>query len=187
VSLFTSNPLQPAIKSCQLLAFCNQLVRTASRQFNCRWHAVCNVYFMKKAWLFLVILVTVAVALALLREKREATVKEAVRSHLEYNYTFEKKDVFISDASDDLVEMNGQINQLSALAAMAGESVKSNAQRNLMELRDQRTTLVKKLEVLKNAKATNWNDLKLDYQKADSETQSSLRKTWQLLTGKYPS
>ena len=140
---------------------------------------------MKKAiWLIAVLAIGVGI---FAYKESEKTTKEAVRSHMDYNYTYDKRDVFNDDANADLNELDQKIKELSDKAATASATVKTNAEPKIQKLRDDRAALGKKLDALKNATEANWNDLKSDYQKSDQEMKTSLKETWQWLTGNTPS
>jgi hypothetical protein len=140
---------------------------------------------MKKV-LLLIALLAIGTAVFLYKKSEENS-RETVQSHLDYNYTFDKRDVFNDDASADLVELDQRIKELSEKAAMASAAVQAGAQPKIQKLRDDRAALGKKLEALKNATQAGWNDIKSDYQKSDQEMKSSLEQTWQWLAQKTPS
>jgi len=108
----------------------------------------------------------------------------AAPAHMDYNYSYEKRDVFIEDATADLVEMDQKINDLSGKAAAARVLVEVEAKVKIEDLRTRRVALAKKLDTLKNATPANWNDLKTDYQKSDEAIKSSLRTTSEWLAAK---
>jgi uncharacterized protein YdcH (DUF465 family) len=92
--------------------------------------------------------------------------------------TYDKREVFIADAKADLTELDQRINELSGKVTTASAAVKAAAQPKIDELRKQRVTLDQKLETLKSAKEADWNVLKADYQKADSQMKLSLHESW---------
>jgi uncharacterized protein YdcH (DUF465 family) len=92
--------------------------------------------------------------------------------------TYDKREVFIADAKADLTELDQRINELSEKVTTASAAVKAAAQPKIDELRKQRVTLDQKLETLKSAKEADWNVLKADYQKADSQMKLSLHESW---------
>src|SRR5580658_7496432 len=123
---------------------------------------------MKKAlWLIATLVVLVLVALAaLVWENTGGPAKQSVSPQPQYNYTFDKKEVFEEDASADLSEFDQGIKQLSGLAAAAGTNVQAQAQIKIQDLGKERAALGQKLDALKNAHEANWNDLKSDFQKS---------------------
>jgi hypothetical protein len=139
---------------------------------------------MKKA---LFLLVVVAISTMALLYKSQMLTREKAPDHIEYNYTYDKKEVFNDDASSDLAELDKNIKDLSEKAASASDTVKTNAQVKIQKLSDERVALAKKLEALKNANESNWNDLKSDFQKSEYEMKTSLKETWQWLAEKTPS
>ena len=140
---------------------------------------------MKKALLLIVVLAIGMAALFYLKPGVPA--RETVPPHVEYNYTYDKKEVFYDDASSDLAEMNENIKELSAKAATASDAVKADAQSKIQKLSTERVVLGKKLDALKSAKESNWNDLKSDFQKSEYEMKTSLKETWQWFGEKMPS
>src|SRR5215469_7068542 len=119
---------------------------------------------MKKALLPAVILATGMFALGCKKSGENAT--RPTQSNLEYNYTYDKREVFLDDARADLTELAQRINELSEKVTTAGAAVKVAAQSKINDLRKQRVALAGKLETLKNANEVDWNQLKADYQKA---------------------
>ena len=142
---------------------------------------------MKKTLLLIVLLAIGTAVFFYKKSGGDLTTQQVVRSHMDYNYPYDKKDVFNDDASADLAELDQRINDLSVKAAAAGAAVQADAQPKIQKLRNDRAALDKKLDALKNATQANWNDLKTDYQKSDQEMKSSLEQTWQWLAQKTPS
>lgn len=101
---------------------------------------------------------------------------------LEYNYAFDKKEVYVADASNDLAALDRKLDELSDQAAAAGGALKTNAQIKIQALRNQRAGLDQKLLTLKQATATNWDEAKSKFMKAYSEAKSSCQQAWQGLT-----
>ena len=110
--------------------------------------------------------------------------KSAPVAPVEYNYAYDKREVYLTNASTDLAALDQKINELAAKAATAGEAVKTNAQPKLQELRNQRAALNQKLEALKKATEANWNDAKSDYLKSYDEVKNSCQQAWQWLAEK---
>src|SRR5580698_1316172 len=103
--------------------------------------------FMKKALLLMVVLAIGMAALLYLKSGMQA--KETVPPHVEYNYTYDKKEVFDDDASSDLVEMDANIKELAEKATAASNAVKADAQSKIQKLSAERVALAKKLDALK--------------------------------------
>ena len=141
-----------------------------------QWHKVCAWNVMKKALLLVVILAAGMFAPGCKKSGENAT--GTSQSNLVYNYTFDKKEVFIDDARADLTELDQRINEFSEKVATASATVKAAAQPKIDDLRKQRVALGKKLETLKTAKEVDWNELKADYQKAGSQMRLSLHDSW---------
>ncbi len=140
---------------------------------------------MKKALLLIVVLGICAGGFFYKKSSEQA--QQAVQSHMEFDYTYDKREVFNDDASSDLMEMDTNIQALAQKAASADDAVKTNAQIKIQTLSAERAALGKKLDALKNAKEPNWNDLKADFQKSEDQMKASLKDTWQWLAGKPPS
>jgi hypothetical protein len=141
--------------------------------------------FMKKALLLIIVLAIGMGALLYIKSGMHA--RETVPPHIEYNYTYDKKEVFDDDASSDLMEMDKNIKELSEKAATASDAVKVDAQSKIQKLSAERAALGKKLDALKSANESNWNDLKSDFQKSEYEMKTSLKETWQWFAEKTPS
>ncbi len=131
---------------------------------------------MKQAFLFTVIFATGLFALGC--KKSEENAMGPVQSNTEFNYTYDKRVVFIDDASADLKELDQKISELSEKVKMASTVVKAAAQPKVEDLRKQRIALGKKLDALNSSNEATWNELKADYQKADSQMKVSLQESW---------
>lgn len=139
------------------------------------WHEVCRQNLMKKAFLAAVIFATGLFALGC--KKSEANATGPVQTNMEFNYTYDKREVFIDDASIDMAELDQKINELSEKVTAAGTTVKAAAQPKIEDLRKLRIALGRKLEKLKGSTEADWNELKADYQKADSQMKVSLHES----------
>jgi hypothetical protein len=149
------------------------------------WHEVCRWILVKRAFLLIVVL---AIGLTAFFCKKSGWLsREPVPPHLEYNYDYDKKEVFDDDANSDLAEMDNNIKELSQKAAIASDGVKTEAQAKIQKLADERAALGKKLDALKDADKSNWNTLKADFQKSEYDMKTSLQETWQWFAGKTPS
>lgn len=113
--------------------------------------------------------------------------KTSAQVPAEYNYAYDKREVYLTNASADLTALDQKINELAGKAAAAGEAVKTNAQPKLQELRNQRAALNQKLDALKKASEANWNDTKSDYMKSYNEAKNSCQQAWQWLAEKVGS
>lgn len=140
------------------------------------WHKVCDRNpvraCLKQPLLFVVVLATGLVAPGCNKSAENA--RGPVPTKLDYNYPYDKREVFIDDANADLTELDQKIRELAETVTNASTAVKATAQPKIEVLRQQRVALGAKLEVLKDAKETNWNELKADYQKASSQMKASL-------------
>jgi uncharacterized protein YdcH (DUF465 family) len=131
---------------------------------------------MKRALLLAIIILTGVVAPGCKKSGENAT--GTTPTNMEFNYMFDKKEVFIADARADLTELDQRINELSEKVTTASAAVKAAAQPRIDDLRKQRVALGKKVETLKTAKEGDWNGLKTDYQKAESQMKLSLHDAW---------
>ena len=110
--------------------------------------------------------------------------KDSTPAHPEYNYPYDKRDVYIEDANADLAAMDQTIAELTAKSAVARDTIKGDAQNKIHELRNQRVVLETKLEALKQAKAADWNGVKADYMKSLDEVKRSFQAAQQWFAGK---
>jgi hypothetical protein len=83
--------------------------------------------------------------------------------------------------------LDQKIQALSDKAATASDSVKNEAQIKLQDLRGKRTELGKKLDAVKNASQTDWNELKVGFQTSYDDMKTSLKQAWQWLNDKLNS
>ena len=110
------------------------------------------------------------------------SVKESVQSAADY--TFDKKDAFTAKASSDLDALDQNIKELGDKAATGADSIKADAQAKLQDLRDKRGVLQQKLDDVKNAPATNWNEAKASFQQSYDDMKTSVKAAWQWLNDK---
>jgi hypothetical protein len=110
------------------------------------------------------------------------SMKESVQSAADY--TFDKKDAFTAKASSDLAALDQNIKELGDKAATGADSIKADAQAKLQDLRDKRGVLQQKLDDVKNAPATNWNEAKASFRQSYDETKASVKAAWQWLNDK---
>jgi len=108
--------------------------------------------------------------------------KESVQSAADY--TFDKKNAFTAKASSDLDALDQNIKELGDKAATGTDSIKADAQVRLQELRDKRMALQQKLDDVKNATATNWNEAKANFQQSYDDMKASVKAAWQWLNDK---
>jgi hypothetical protein len=105
-----------------------------------------------------------------------ADIKDSLKTTKDY--TYDKKDAFVADASADLDALDRKIKELSDKAATSSDSVKADAQTKLQELRDKRAVLGQKLDAVKNATAADWNDAKTAFQNSYDDMKNSLKQAW---------
>ncbi len=109
-------------------------------------------------------------------------IKESLSSAWDYSY--DKKDAFMADATNDLSALDQKIQTLSDKAATANDNVKADAQVKLQELRAKRAVLDQKLTDVKNSTEANWNDVKAGFQASYEDAKSSVKQAWQWLKDK---
>ena len=100
------------------------------------------------------------------------------------DYSYDKKDAFVADASADLGALDQKMTELSDKAATATDSIKSEAQDKLQVLHDKRMALDKKFDDVKSASEANWNEMKVGFQTSYTDTKALLQQTWQWLADK---
>ena len=111
-----------------------------------------------------------------------ADVKDSLSSAWDYSY--DKKDAFVADATTDLAALDQKIQALSDQTATASETVKGDAQTKLQELRAKRADLDQKLDAVKNSTEANWNDAKASFQASYQDSKDSVKQAWQWLKDK---
>lgn len=109
-------------------------------------------------------------------------IKESLSSA--WDYTYDKKDAFVADATNDLSALDQKIQSLSDKAATASDNVKADAQVKLQELRAKRAVLDQKLTDVKNSTEANWNDVKAGFQASYEDAKTSVKQAWQWLKDK---
>jgi len=110
------------------------------------------------------------------------SMKQSVQSAADY--TFDKKDAFTAKAGSDLDALDQNIKELGDKAATGADSVKADAQAKLQDLRDKRVALQQKMDEVKNATATNWNEAKAGFQQSYDDVKASVKAVWQWLNDK---
>jgi tryptophan 2,3-dioxygenase len=112
-------------------------------------------------------------------------VKESAQSAVDY--TYDKKEAFVANATAELNALDEKTKELSDKVATASDSIKADAQAKLQELRDKRAVLGQKFDGVKNATEANWNEVKAGFQNAYNDTKDSLKQAWQWLADKLGS
>jgi hypothetical protein len=127
---------------------------------------------LKQPFLLVVVLATGLFAPGCNKSAENA--RGSAPSKVDFNYPYDKREVFIDDANADLTELDQKIRELAETVTNASTAVQAAAQPKIEGLRQQRIALGAKLEGLRDSKETNWNELKADYQKASSQMKASL-------------
>lgn len=95
------------------------------------------------------------------------------------DYTYDKKDEFVSKANADLAALDQKIKDWSDNAANASDSMKADMQAKLKTLNDKRAALDQKLDDVKNATAANWDAAKTTFKNSYEDVKDSLKNMWQ--------
>jgi hypothetical protein len=111
-----------------------------------------------------------------------ASVKLSLQSSA--NYSYDKKDAFVTDAQADLAVLDQKIKDLSDKVAASSDSVKADAQAKLQDLQTQRAALDKKLDDAKNSSEADWDSTKTAFINSYNDTKNSLKQDWQWLKDK---
>jgi hypothetical protein len=135
---------------------------------------------MKKAFWLMAVLILSALAVVVWKQPVKITSQPAP-TNMEFNYTYDKREVFYEDAGADLSEFDQRIKELSGRAANAGTNVQARAQVKIEDLRNERAVLGQKLDALRNAREANWNDLKSNFQRSEDELKASFKEVSQWL------
>lgn len=96
-----------------------------------------------------------------------ADVKESLGSASDY--TYDKKDEFVTKAQADLDALDAKINDLSNKADTS--------------LHDKRAALDQKLTDVKNATQDNWNDTKTAFLTSYHDVKNTVKQDWNGMTG----
>jgi hypothetical protein len=111
-----------------------------------------------------------------------AEIKESLSSTADYSY--DKKQEFLTAATNDLAVLDQRIQDVSDRAANASDSVKADAQAKLQDLRAKRAALDQKMDDVRNSTETNWTDVKTAFRTSYDDVKSSVKTTWQWLKDK---
>jgi len=103
------------------------------------------------------------------------------------DYTYAKKDEFVTQATADVNALDQKIRELSDQAAKANESAKDDARTKLQDVHNKREALDQKLNNVKTATEADWNNAKAAFRNSDEEVQNSIKQTWQWLSDKVSS
>lgn len=95
------------------------------------------------------------------------------------NYSYDQKDEFVTNAQEDLADLDQKMQSLSNKVASAGDTVKTAAQPKLDSLQSQRAQLDQKLDAVKNATQDNWNAAKSDFASSYDQVKASVKEAWQ--------
>lgn len=100
------------------------------------------------------------------------------------NYLYSKKDEFVSQANDELKDLDRKIRQLSDKTAGAGASAKAEAKKKLASIKGQRKYLNRKLSEAKKASEADWQAAQAGFQNAYDNTTNSVIEAWNWLKSK---
>lgn len=139
----------------------------------------------KTTFLFLVVVVTSTLLVGCNGSADKGN--QSAKGSREYNYAYDKKEVFVADASNDLAALDQKISELADKAAAASDDFKTNTQVEIQTLWNQRATLNQRLAALQNATAANWEDAKADFKNDYDHAETSCQQAWQWISKKLGS
>jgi hypothetical protein len=111
-----------------------------------------------------------------------ANAKESLASASDY--TYDKKDEFVTKAQADLDALKVKMQELSDKATNATASAQAEAETKVAELQAKQGQLDQKLDAVKNSTAEHWDNVKTDFTDAYDSTTNSLAQAWQWLKDK---
>ncbi|MGA2866777.1 MAG: hypothetical protein ABSF95_20070 [Verrucomicrobiota bacterium] len=153
---------------------------------------------MKHKYLLITLLGAAALAAGCARseksttESREATAKQFDKVKTETkeaaqdmkDYTYAQKTEFVENMQAQLVQINRDLDQLSAKIEKASDAAKTEAKPKLQALRDQADKLNQQLDKVKSATESTWDDVKAGSKKAYSELKDGFQQARQWLSDK---
>jgi predicted small secreted protein len=102
--------------------------------------------------------VVLAVAAALVGCNTVAGMKEDTSQVSDY--TYEKKEEYQRDLSNQMRELDTKIDELKVKASKASDSTKAEFNRNMESLEKEKAVLAEKMEAVKTSTASSWNSVK---------------------------
>ena len=75
-------------------------------------------------------------------------------------YTYEKKEEYQRDLSNQMRELDTKIDELKVKASKASDSTKAEFNRNMESLDKQKAVLAEKMDAVKTSTASGWNSVK---------------------------
>lgn len=100
------------------------------------------------------------------------------------DYTYSQKTEFITEMKKELVNLQEQIDQLSAKIEKADEAVKTDANPKITALREELEMAKKYIETTDTADEPSWETAKNDFRKATVDLRDSFAKTNKMITDK---
>jgi septal ring factor EnvC (AmiA/AmiB activator) len=97
-------------------------------------------------------------------DKAQTAATDAARQLHDYN--FEQKTEFVAALQAQLVELNRNLDALSARIEKSPEPARAEARQKLAALREQETKLQAQLGAIKDATPSTWNGIKADSERA---------------------
>jgi hypothetical protein len=115
-------------------------------------------------------------------DKVQAETKQAAQDMKDYTYA--QKTQFVETMQGQLVEINRDLDQLSAKIEKANDAAKAEAKPKLQALRDQADKLNQQLDKAKNSTESTWGDVKDGTKKAYNELKDGFQQARQWVSDK---
>ena len=106
-------------------------------------------------------------------DKLQAKTAEAAQDMKDYSYT--QKDEFVAKMQSQLAEINQDLDELAAKIEKSSNAAKAEAKPKFEALREQANQLGKRLDEVKTATASTWNDVKAGCKKCYGELKESFQ------------
>lgn len=115
-------------------------------------------------------------------EKMKQKTGEAMEATADYAYAQKKE--FAAKIRSELVELNREIDQLSAKVAASSASAKAEAATKLEAVRAKAGELGKKLDGVQDATESTWNDVKAGLKSGYDDVKESVKQARQWISDK---
>lgn len=115
-------------------------------------------------------------------DKVQAKTEEAAQDMKDYSYA--QKNEFVEKMQSQLTEINKDLDQLAAKIEKSSDAAKAEAKPKLEALRGKADQLGKRLDEVKNATESTWNDVKAGFRKGYGELKDSFQQARQWASDK---
>ena len=115
-------------------------------------------------------------------DKVQAKTEEAAQDMKDYSYA--QKNEFVEKMQSQLTEINKDLDQLAAKIEKSSSAAKTEAKPKLEALRGKADQLGKRLDEVKNATESTWNDVKDGFRKGYGELKDSFQQARQWASDK---